>query len=59
MEPQGSTINQIQTHYMWQQDHSSKGDETRDAPIHTQGTSRQGKMSTLGKEHSILAQDGV
>ena len=49
-------ISQIWTHYMWQQDHSPKGDETWDASVHTWGTSKQIKMSTLGKEHSILAQ---
>ena len=45
--------------YLWKQDHSSKGDETQDATVHPQGTSGQRKMSTLGKEHSILAQDDV
>ena len=54
---QGNTISWIWTHYMWQQDHSSKGDETWNAPVHTWGTSRQRKMSTLGKEYSILAQN--
>ena len=39
---------------MWEQDHSSKGDETQDATVHPRGTSGQRKMSTPGKEHSIL-----
>ena len=42
---------------MWQQDHSPKGDDTRDASVHVRGTSKQRKMSTPGKEHSILGQD--
>ena len=42
-----------------EQNHSSKGDETRDATVHPQGTSRQRKMSTLGKKHSLLAQDDI
>ena len=39
------TIHQIRTHYLWKQNHSAKRDETRNAPVHTQGTPRQGEMS--------------
>ena len=39
LEPLGSTINQIWSHYLWKQDHSSKGDESQDVAVHPRGTS--------------------
>ena len=42
---------------MRKQNHSAKGDETRNAPVHTRGTPRQGEMPPQGREHCILAQD--
>ena len=32
---QGNAISRIRTHYMWKQDYSTKGDVTRNAPVHT------------------------
>ena len=32
---QGNAIHHIRTHYLWKQNHSAKGDETRNAPVHT------------------------
>ena len=39
LEPQGSTINQIWSHYLWKQDHSSKGNESQEVAVHPRGTS--------------------
>ena len=41
---QGNAIHQGRPHYSWEQDHSAKGDETRNAPVHTQGPPGQGVL---------------
>ena len=41
---QGNAIHWVRTHYLWEQNHSTKGDETRNAPVHTRGAPRQGEM---------------
>ena len=43
-------------HYLQDQDHSAKGDETRDDPVHTQRPPGQGALPPKGKEHCILTQ---
>ena len=47
------SIHRVRTHYLWEQNHSTKADETRNTPVHTQGTPRQGEMPPKGKEHYI------
>ena len=37
-------IHQVRPHYLWEQDHSAKGDETRDAPVNTQRPPGQGTL---------------
>ena len=32
---QGNAIHRVRTHYLWEQNHSAKGDETRNAPVYT------------------------
>ena len=41
---QGNAIHLVRPHYLWRQDHSAKGDETRNAPIHTQRPQGQGAL---------------
>ena len=53
------SIHRVRTHYLWEQNHSTKADETRNTPVHTQGTPRQGEMPPKGKEHYILAQEDL
>ena len=49
---QGNTIYWIRTHYLWEQDHSAKEDETRDVPVHTQRYIHQ--YIHQGKERCLL-----
>ena len=50
---QENVIHRIRTHYLWKQDHSTKGD----APVHPWRPPRQGMLSPKGKEYNLLAQN--
>ena len=46
---QGNAIHWVRPHYLQDQDHSAKGDETRDAPVHTWRPPEQGALPPKGK----------